>query len=114
LTVEESTSVDSTLELKQGMQFDKGMISPYFIDQGNKHGEANLGDTKTPVRILVTDMHIRDLEEFHEMLQRLIEGAVLNSLPLLLVALKFRWPATLSKTTWRRIQRRTDRGPGIW
>jgi chaperonin GroEL len=74
LTVEESTGMDSTLELKQGMQFDKGMISPYFIDQGNKHGEANLGDAKTPVRILVTDMHIRDLEEFHEMLQRIVEG----------------------------------------
>jgi chaperonin GroEL len=74
LTVEESTGTESILELKQGMQFDKGMISPYFIDQGNKHGEANLGDAKTPVRILVTDMHIRDLEDFHEMLQRIVEG----------------------------------------
>lgn len=74
LTVEESTGIESTLELKQGMQFDKGMISPYFIDQGNKHGEANLGNTKDPVRILVTDMHIRDLEDFHEMLQRLVQG----------------------------------------
>jgi chaperonin GroEL len=83
LTVEESTSVDSTLELKQGMQFDKGMISPYFIDQGNKHGEANLGDTKLPVRILVTDMHIRELEDFHEMLQRLIEGSGIKHLAII-------------------------------
>lgn len=73
LTVEESTGIESTLELKQGMQFDKGMISPYFIDQGNRHGEANIGNDKEPVRILVTDQHIRDLEEFHEMLQRLVQ-----------------------------------------
>jgi chaperonin GroEL len=83
LTVEESTGMDSTLELKQGMQFDKGMISPYFIDQGSKHGEANLGDPKTPVRILVTDMHIRDLEEFHEMLQRLVEGGGIKTLAII-------------------------------
>lgn len=83
LTVEESTSTASTLELKQGMQFDKGMISPYFIDHDNRHGEANLGDTKNPARILVTDMNIRDLEDFHEMMQRLIQGGGISQIAII-------------------------------
>jgi len=40
LTVEESRSTDTSLELKQGMQFDKGWISPYFISPDNKFGES--------------------------------------------------------------------------
>lgn len=72
LTVEESAGIDSSLELKQGMQFDKGWITPYFVDPGNKLGEANLNN----VQVFVTDMHIRDLEQFHEMLQRLLNNGV--------------------------------------
>lgn len=72
LTVEESRGVDSSLELKQGMQFDKGWITPYFVDQGNKLGEANLDN----VSILVTDQHLRDLEEFHEMMGRITANGV--------------------------------------
>lgn len=83
LTVEESTNNESTLELKQGMQFDKGMISPYFIDAGNRHGEANLGDAKEQVRILVTDMQIRDLEEFHEMLGRIVQQSGVNQIAII-------------------------------
>lgn len=72
LTVEESHGSESSLELKQGMQFDKGWITPYFVDPGNKLGESNLEN----VQILVTDLHIRDLEEFHEMLQRVTQAGV--------------------------------------
>lgn len=72
LTVEESRGVDSSLELKQGMQFDKGWITPYFVDPGNKLGEANLEN----VQILITDAHLRDLEEFHEMMTRLTNNGV--------------------------------------
>jgi chaperonin GroEL len=72
LTVEESRGVDSSLELKQGMQFDKGWITPYFVDPGNKLGESNLEN----VQILVTDIHLRDLEDFHEMMTRLTQNGV--------------------------------------
>lgn len=74
LTVEESKTTDSSLELKQGMQFDEGWISPYFVQPGNKHDEAIV---ENPY-ILVVDFDLRDLEEFNEMLVRLVQGGVKN------------------------------------
>lgn len=68
LTVEESRTTESSLELKQGMQFDRGWVSPYFITQGNTLEEAVL---ENPY-ILVTDIHLRDMERFTEMLIRLV------------------------------------------
>jgi chaperonin GroEL len=36
ITVEEAKSLDTTMELVEGMQFDKGYISPYFITDPNR------------------------------------------------------------------------------
>lgn len=69
LTVEESRTTDTSLELKQGMQFDKGWISPYFISPDNKFGESVVDSPY----ILVTDMPLRDLEAFNEMLIKLAD-----------------------------------------
>lgn len=72
LTVEESRTDESKLELKQGMQFNKGWLTPYFVDPGNKLGEATLDNAQ----LVVTDMHLRDLEDFHEMMERLVNLGV--------------------------------------
>lgn len=87
LTTEESGSSSSQLELKTGMQFDKGWTDPYFITQGNQRGEAVLTkDANGEVYILVTDMHIRDVEQLLEMVGRLLEEGVNN---LVIIAKEF-------------------------
>jgi chaperonin GroEL len=72
LTVEESNGNGSEVEMKTGMQFGKGWASPYFVVGENKNHEAVVENA----HILVTDMHIRDVEEFHEMCQRLVNEGV--------------------------------------
>ncbi|MCG6535684.1 MAG: chaperonin GroEL, partial [Syntrophales bacterium LBB04] len=43
ITVEEAKSMDSTLDIVEGMQFDRGYISPYFVTDAEKM-EAQLED----------------------------------------------------------------------
>src|SRR5262245_37285949 len=43
ITIEEARSIDTTLEYTEGMQFDKGYISPYFVTNPEKM-EATLED----------------------------------------------------------------------
>ncbi|UOF78655.1 groeL [Caudoviricetes sp.] len=66
MTVEESKSHESFLELKKGMEIDRGYASPYFIND-EKLGEATLESPE----ILVTDMKITNNVEFGQMMERL-------------------------------------------
>ena len=59
ITVEESRTTDTTLEVVEGMQFDRGYISPYFITNPDKM-EAVLED---PL-ILLADRKISSLTDF--------------------------------------------------
>jgi chaperonin GroEL len=43
ITVEEAKSMETTLEIVEGMQFDKGYVSPYFVTDAEKM-EAHLED----------------------------------------------------------------------
>ncbi len=77
ITVEEAKSMDTYLEVVEGMQFDKGYISPYMSTDTEKM-EAVLEDPK----ILLFDQKISSMKDFLPIL----EGVVKENKPLLIIA----------------------------
>lgn len=68
ITVEESKSPDTTVEYQEGMQFDKGMASPYFVTDPQ---------TMTAVHedpyVLVIDTPVMNFEEMMDFLNDFLE-----------------------------------------
>src|SRR3989344_4229468 len=64
ITVEESKSIDTYLELVEGMQFDKGYLSPYMMTNQEKM-EASYEDPY----ILITDRSISAVKEIVPVLE---------------------------------------------
>jgi len=77
ITVEEGQGVANELELVEGMQFDKGFISPYFLTNPNTM-EAELEDCY----ILLHEKKISNLRD----LVPVLEKAATSSKPLLILA----------------------------
>ncbi|MBX9945781.1 MAG: chaperonin GroEL [Reyranella sp.] len=77
ITVEESKTTETVLEVVEGMQFDRGFISPYFITNPEKM-EAVLED----VRILLCDRKIAALKDMIPLLEQVAKTAR----PLLVIA----------------------------
>src|SRR5258706_397424 len=77
MTVEESKSMDTTLEIVEGMQFDRGYLSPYFVTDPERM-ECVLED----VRILIHEKKISSMKD----LLPLLEQAAKISKPLLIIA----------------------------
>jgi chaperonin GroEL len=77
ITVEEARSVDTTLEVVEGMQFDKGYISPYFVTE--KEGmEAILEEAY----ILLYEKKLSNMKDLLPVLEKIAQRAK----PLLIVA----------------------------
>jgi chaperonin GroEL len=68
VTVEEAKSIDTSLEIVEGMQFDRGYISPYFVTDQNKM-EAVLEE---PV-ILLSEKKISSMHELFPILQQVAQ-----------------------------------------
>ncbi|MEN3034013.1 MAG: chaperonin GroEL [Aquificaceae bacterium] len=77
ITVEESKSAQTTLETVQGMQFDRGYLSPYFVNNPDRM-EAVLEDPY----ILVYEKKISNVKD----LLPLLEQVVRAGRPLLIIA----------------------------
>src|SRR5665213_3735467 len=77
ITVEEAKSIETTLEVVEGMQFDKGYLSPYFVTNAETM-EAKLEDPY----ILIFEKKISNLKD----MQPLLEKAARSGKPLLIIA----------------------------
>ncbi|MCI5043962.1 MAG: chaperonin GroEL [Aquisalinus sp.] len=77
ITVEEAKSLETELEVVEGMQFDRGYLSPYFITNADKM-EAELEDC-------LILLHEKKLSNLQPMLP-LLESVVQTSKPLLIIA----------------------------
>ncbi|SPY34416.1 chaperonin GroEL [Porphyromonas cangingivalis] len=77
ITVEEAKGMDTTVEIVEGMQFDRGYISPYFVT----NTEKMTVDFENPY-ILLYDKKIATLKEFLPILEQVVQ----TGRPLLIVA----------------------------
>jgi len=77
ITVEEAKSLETELEVVEGMQFDRGYLSPYFITNADKM----ICDLEDPYILL----HEKKLSNLQSMLP-VLEAVVQSSRPLLIIA----------------------------
>jgi len=77
ITVEEAKGLESELDVVEGMQFDRGYLSPYFIT----NAEKMTVDMENPLVLL----HEKKLSNLQPMLP-LLEAVVQSSRPLLIIA----------------------------
>ena len=77
ITVEEAKGLDTTLNVVEGMQFDRGYTSPYFVT----NSEKMIVEMDNPY-ILISEGKLTSLQP----MLHLLEAAVQSSRPLLLIA----------------------------
>jgi chaperonin GroEL len=77
ITVEEGKTSDTVLDFVEGMQFDKGYISPYFA-----YGNADLKWEQEDVLILLLEKKMANVREFLPLLEKVAQARR----PLLIVA----------------------------
>ena len=77
ITVEEAKSIETELDVVEGMQFDRGYLSPYFITDGNKM----VTDLENPYILL----HEKKLTNLQPMVP-LLEAVVQAGRPLMIIS----------------------------
>ncbi len=71
ITIEESKTAETGLEVVEGMQFDRGYISPYMVTDTEKM-EAVIDDPY----ILITDKKISSIQEILPLLEKVVQGGM--------------------------------------
>ena len=78
ITVEEASSIETTLEVVEGMQFDKGYLSPYFMTDA---------DSQTAkfesAYVLLYEKKVSSLKDIQPILEKVVAG---GNKPLLIIA----------------------------
>ena len=69
ITIEESKTAETELEVVEGMQFDRGYISPYMVTDTEKM-EAVIDDPY----ILITDQKVSSIQEILPILEQLVKA----------------------------------------
>ncbi|MCI7660000.1 chaperonin GroEL [Flintibacter sp.] len=69
ITIEESKTAETYSEVVEGMQFDRGYITPYLVTDTEKM-EANLDDAL----ILITDKKISNIQELLPLLEQVVQS----------------------------------------
>ena len=77
ITVEEAKSIETTLDVVEGMQFDKGYLSPYFVTNAE-----NLEALLENAYILIHEKKISSLKDMLPLLEKVAKA----SKPLLIIA----------------------------
>uniref|UniRef100_UPI001CE43758 chaperonin GroEL n=1 Tax=Inquilinus sp. Marseille-Q2685 TaxID=2866581 RepID=UPI001CE43758 len=77
ITVEEAKSFETELDIVEGMQFDRGYISPYFVT----NAEKMIAELETPY-ILLHEKKLPSLQSFLPLLEAVVQAGQ----PLLIVA----------------------------
>jgi chaperonin GroEL len=77
ITVEEAKSLDTELEVVEGMQFDRGYISPYFVT----NAEKMVAELEEPY-ILIHEKKLASLQPMLPILEAIVQGGR----PLLIIA----------------------------
>ncbi len=77
ITIEESKTAETTLDVVEGMQFDRGYLSPYFVNNAEKM-EVGFDDAL----LLITDKKISNLKELVPVLEKTMQ----TNKPLMILA----------------------------
>ncbi|EFI41910.1 MULTISPECIES: chaperonin GroEL [Peptoniphilus] len=77
ITVEESKSMGTSLDVVEGMQFDRGYVSPYMVTDNEKM----VAELESPY-ILITDKKITNIQDLLPLLEQVLQAGK----PLLVVA----------------------------
>ncbi len=108
ITVEEAKGLETEFEIVEGMQFDRGYLSPYFVT----NAEKMICEYENP-HVLLFEKKLSGLQ----VILPLLEAVVQSGNPLLIVAedIEGEALATLGRQQApRRAQGRGGEGPGLW